>query len=843
MRILWDKYEAAFLLDKLIDVLEGKIPRKVAVEDISKKLRAYAVNRGLTIDDVYRNTNGIDLKMRSIEYMHTGGKSGINGKSKLFQEIADTYKNDRKLYNAILKEAKEKIETKNSNRDNFFAWLSKKISSAQLSEYYICYADIDYFCFQENLSDKRLFEITDANIVNYLTDIVLKSKKFRNSYRHSQGKITAAMNLYCDFLKEIYGVPEPETYRPMKMLPVIPKRIPQVEVQTISDDKKNISQVEVKVVPADKKENVSPNEKEITLNRQKFLSWLKANNVAWRSQLDYVFEIGQLTKIANRSKIDDANLFLITDIDRLRRIKKLSVATTSFRAMPDKHQTTMSAAIDKLIEFRGGVSETVTENIPVKVEVNSAEKYAAILNKYFGENGYQTGRAIYLNRFKNYFKSEYGEFPAESDKQIDDTLQKVGTLRDGRIFPKQDDNQNQLIDDIVADIIGAFEQGVSAVYIEAVYEKYRQQLADNLKIYNVDALTPLLKANAQGKFLQSHSHFKIQGRVANPVEDVLNILKESHQPLSYDDIHKKLWYIPYDKLKQFIFKDKSIAYVSQDKYFYAPNLPIDDKEQQQLIALIKSEINFHGYITDSKLMNLIQNKYPIIAMNLEGFSVYGVRNCLAYIFRDYFAFKGNVISTFGEELNIKNIFADICQEYEQISLEELKSLANDLNGGIMHWDAVLGEMIRVSQNLFVRKDLIDFDVEKIDDVLDEMCPQDYIPLQELNLFLSFPHIGYAWNGYVIESYLSGYSRKFNLIRNSFSENGFFGAMVRKDSAITDYYSLIVDALSHSDALTSTAQALQFMVSQGYQQRKTYKDIEKALRDAKLRKEHREQQEN
>ena len=161
----------------------------------------------------------------------------------------------------------------------------------------------------------------------------------------------------------------------------------------------------------------------------------------------------------------------------------------------------------------------------------------------------------------------------------------------------------------------------------------------------------------------------------------------------------------------------------------------------------------------------------------------------------------------------------------------------------MHWDAVLGEMIRVSQNLFVRKDLIDFDVEKIDDVLDEMCPQDYIPLQELNLFLSFPHIGYAWNGYVIESYLSGYSRKFNLIRNSFSENGFFGAMVRKDSAITDYYSLIVDALSHSDALTSTAQALQFMVSQGYQQRKTYKDIEKALRDAKLRKEHREQQEN
>ena len=139
MRILWDKYEAVILLDKLIDVLEGRISRKFAIEYVSKKLREYAVRRGLVIDEIYRNTNGIGLQMTHMEFIFTDGESGTDRKSKLFQEIVDLYKNDRKKYEEVLKEAREKIETTNSIQDEFFAWLSKRISPAQLSEYYGVY--------------------------------------------------------------------------------------------------------------------------------------------------------------------------------------------------------------------------------------------------------------------------------------------------------------------------------------------------------------------------------------------------------------------------------------------------------------------------------------------------------------------------------------------------------------------------------------------------------------------------------------------------------------------------------------------------------------------------------
>ena len=47
----------------------------------------------------------------------------------------------------------------------------------------------------------------------------------------------------------------------------------------------------------------------------------------------------------------------------------------------------------------------------------------------------------------------------------------VGTKRDNRVFPKQDDSQNDLIMEIVSDILSAFDSGATAVYIEAVYDK------------------------------------------------------------------------------------------------------------------------------------------------------------------------------------------------------------------------------------------------------------------------------------------------------------------------------------------------------------------------------------
>lgn len=63
IRISWDKYEAAILLDACIKVDNNEKTRCEAITMVSKELRNRANTRGIVIDDIYRNENGIGMQM------------------------------------------------------------------------------------------------------------------------------------------------------------------------------------------------------------------------------------------------------------------------------------------------------------------------------------------------------------------------------------------------------------------------------------------------------------------------------------------------------------------------------------------------------------------------------------------------------------------------------------------------------------------------------------------------------------------------------------------------------------------------------------------------------------
>lgn len=110
LRILWDEEEAAILLDALVQHLEGKISRDEAISSVSYELRERAQRKGVEIDDIFRNKNGITLQMATMEYIYTDGKSGLNkGKMTIFRKVIDMYNNNRDAYDKLLKVARQKI--------------------------------------------------------------------------------------------------------------------------------------------------------------------------------------------------------------------------------------------------------------------------------------------------------------------------------------------------------------------------------------------------------------------------------------------------------------------------------------------------------------------------------------------------------------------------------------------------------------------------------------------------------------------------------------------------------------------------------------------------------------
>ena len=104
LRIPWDKYEIALLLDMYLHFENGELSRKEAKERLSDTLRRMAVNRGIMIDDTYRNENGMSYYLDYMAYA-LFGKGSLSNVPRVCRETVNLYLNNYEQYEIILREA------------------------------------------------------------------------------------------------------------------------------------------------------------------------------------------------------------------------------------------------------------------------------------------------------------------------------------------------------------------------------------------------------------------------------------------------------------------------------------------------------------------------------------------------------------------------------------------------------------------------------------------------------------------------------------------------------------------------------------------------------------------
>lgn len=92
---------------------------------MSYKLRKKAVNQGIAIDSVFRNTNGISFQLMSMASAFEATDMG-KAPSKLFLEVADLYHNDFASYSELIEEAMQMLEGTSEVKDSFIQFLRKQ---------------------------------------------------------------------------------------------------------------------------------------------------------------------------------------------------------------------------------------------------------------------------------------------------------------------------------------------------------------------------------------------------------------------------------------------------------------------------------------------------------------------------------------------------------------------------------------------------------------------------------------------------------------------------------------------------------------------------------------------
>lgn len=578
---------------------------------------------------------------------------------------------------------------------------------------------------------------------------------------------------------------------------------------------------------------------------EKLNSWV-SDQMSSEKIADFYSALRGVNIFCRSRKIINGNIWNITDLDVLMKVLEIVDYDKNFKRAYRKQIKRMSDAVKKYIDFVEIIDEDtkktcdnsvnreyIEDDEKIKPKLNrSMDKFEKILCDNFSEG--LIPNAIRLDKFRILYENQFKEEVTQDNDLLIEQLKEVGTVADGRIYPRHGEYQSGTLNEIRTEIMNTLNSKATCVFISSVMRRWEQELSQNLNIYNQTALKEMILAEEMPGIYANNIMFKkTQGRI-NFEKEIINYMKQNHAPVTYAQLEKELWYIPIDSIKHVLVTEPSLVLVDWETYMYALNFPATNIELNNLKREMNEKLYEKGFLVARDVEKIIKEKFQAIAINTTGYKDWAYRNILKYIMRDDFEFGSSVISSKGKKLEMHQVYRSFCLEHERLTTDELKQFSGEV-GVQIYWEDVLMEMVRISANELIRKDLIKFDVQAIDCVLDEMCQDEYIPINDITLFLHFPAINYPWNHFVLESYLQ-YSSRFDLYHVSYSENKVFGIVVKKNSLFKDYRQVVIDMLANNNEWTDETNALAWIVKKGCQARKRWTGFDKVLNEASLRRE-------
>ena len=194
----WDIYEAVVLLEGYLETLQGNQPKVRIIRRISVDLRRMAISRGIDIDDVYRNENGISYQIQSMASAYKGEKIYVPA-TKLFETAVTLYRTNASKYLKILEEAKSMIAAKQNNRDAFLAWAAATLPAQRCKWIEENILKMERLAVALNLISGSIFEITNSAILESIYVAATKNKFFLVKNRKLIKNINEDFKTYMEF--------------------------------------------------------------------------------------------------------------------------------------------------------------------------------------------------------------------------------------------------------------------------------------------------------------------------------------------------------------------------------------------------------------------------------------------------------------------------------------------------------------------------------------------------------------------------------------------------------------------------------------------------------------------
>lgn len=831
LRIPWDIEEAVLMLDMLLKSLDGKLTRKEAIRQVSEKLRRRAVNRGIEFDDIFRNENGITFQMSALEVAYTGRKTKLKQPTKLFVETVNLYRNNRELYEEILKEAENVVEP-TSVQDEFCSYLSMQMPTFQLSDAYLMLSDIESFCLERKILQNKLFETTDLETIKRVVQTVDSNRVFRFTYKQNLKKMSTVIHAYYTFLKSYK--PDEEKEAKLIIQEAIPS-LPDADSMKQKDDAVSPQDISV---PATEKTKLTDLEE-----RQKFNDWMLSSGMSKATIASYMSSFGQCVKSVANYKLCETSLWNVSNAEDASHIYDQLFGISEFYEYNKQQHNRFSAAFRKFIEYRSGGSPAslkpsqparfAIEKMPTRRQENDPVliRYKELLDKYF-QKGFRMESSLDMKKLRRFYQEQYGAELSDEDDLVCQGISSVTILHDGKAYLPDSMLSQEKKEKLLQYIEDRFSSGCDAIYYGALFTEFEEAFQGE-RIYTPEMLKTYLSYINKGNYVLQRSYLAKDYTVQmNPEDDIREYLKEAAGPVEVERLAAELSYIPEQKIKFALSTNNDFIWNATGEYFYEDCVHFSNSELEWISQFILDGIEERDFVTGNELVEAVEAHFPDIKEMYQWITPVGMRNVIGYKLSDRFSFNGNIISKYGEDLSMAEVYAKYCHKHSRFTLDELNVLKQEL-GSTIYFDEIYANSLRISQNEFVSQDMAQFDVEATDEAIGRICTGQYMSLQEIRDFGTFPYAGYPWNEYLLEHFVANYSQKFMLLHIGYSANVCAGAIVKQASSFKDFNDLLVDILANSNIVLDEDSALEYLRQQGYIARRRYSDIGRIVTEAKV----------
>ena len=780
LRIPWNEHEEAVLLCNLIRVLEHKIERKAAVSEVSKQLRNLAERQDIAIDDKFRNENGIALQMSKLEYVFTSGKSGLRVDSGWYFSIVEIYKNNKEKYKKLLGGAIEMpLASDEKHKLDFIQWIKK--NNQRQARYIIASLIILGKQIHTNI-----LKITNVKELNSILNKVASNKNRRKKS-------------YVDALREY-----------------------KVYLQEI--------------------------EKQNKPKALSFREWLREEfEVSEGSIRNYDSAINTADAFARKHNIGYGMLKDTMDYAIVSETAKALFYSDEFVNLNKRHHNRFRAAMRKYLQYVSVCGAKTKGHYPINADQikpqtsGTKEKaddidytpYREIIMKKF-PRGFRIDSKLEFKKLRAFWENETGTELVDNDEIIRNRIAHITIKYGDFVYLPEMMASDQTKKKILTYIDECFHNGKTGIYFDALYKEFQLNFDDKC-INNPEMLKAYLSSINDGRYFIHKNYLAADACMEiNPADEVRDYMVSLGIPITIDNLCEALSHIDAHTVYSIIAGVNSREFIRNHKgeYFHADIIQFTRHETDIITSMIQQAINNKGYMGGKELVDGIKKYLPTVMERYPFLTWLGLRDVIAYKMQDLFSFKGKIISAYGQDLSMADVFANFAESHDHFTLEQLDDLKQELDTPI-YFDDVYAHSLRISRENFVSRDQASFDTEATDNAISRFCLGDYVPLNRISFFGSFPEAGFPWNEFLLEHYTADFSKKFKLLHVSFTANMPVGAIVRRNSSYNDFVEIVAAALADSKVMLTRENALQYLVDIGFLTRKNYKMIDQALAKAKM----------